>query len=257
MVPRLDPDAVVDEVVAGLDEIGAVAVEGFLSPAEVDELRAELAPVLEATPLGRNDFEGFVTRRVYALFAKVRGFDRLAIHPLLLGVLDRVLVHYQLSAPVAIDIGPGEPDQGLHNDDACTRCRGRTRRPCSTRCGRSTTSPRTTAPPGSSPAATDGRSATSTTSATSSRRRCPPARCSSTSAPSCTAAAPTAPTSAASASSSSTSRRGCGRRRTTSSPSTATIARALPPRLQELLGYNVYPPFLGYVDGRHPRRVLS
>ena len=35
------------------------------------------------------------------------------------------------------------------------------------------------------------------------------------------------------------------------------IARALPERLQELLGYNIYPPFLGYVDGRHPRRVLE
>jgi ectoine hydroxylase-related dioxygenase (phytanoyl-CoA dioxygenase family) len=35
------------------------------------------------------------------------------------------------------------------------------------------------------------------------------------------------------------------------------VARQLPERLQELLGYNVYPPFLGYVDGRHPRRVLG
>jgi ectoine hydroxylase-related dioxygenase (phytanoyl-CoA dioxygenase family) len=35
------------------------------------------------------------------------------------------------------------------------------------------------------------------------------------------------------------------------------IARELPERLQELLGYNIYPPFVGYVDGRHPRRVLS
>jgi hypothetical protein len=26
--------------------------------------------------------------------------------------------------------------------------------------------------------------------------------------------------------------------------------------LQELLGYGIYPPFVGYVDGRHPRRVL-
>ena len=33
-------------------------------------------------------------------------------------------------------------------------------------------------------------------------------------------------------------------------------AAGLPPRLQELLGYNIYPPFVGYVDGRHPRRVL-
>ena len=35
------------------------------------------------------------------------------------------------------------------------------------------------------------------------------------------------------------------------------VAARLPERLQELLGYNIYPPFMGYVDGRHPRRVLE
>jgi hypothetical protein len=35
------------------------------------------------------------------------------------------------------------------------------------------------------------------------------------------------------------------------------VVRDLPERLQELLGYNIYPPFVGYVDGSHPRRVLS
>ena len=80
-------------------------------------LQDELAPHRAQTPLGRNDFEGFGTKRIYALFAKTRGFDELAIHPLLLGVLDRVLGHYQLSGPVGIDIGPGETAQGLHRDD--------------------------------------------------------------------------------------------------------------------------------------------
>ena len=31
----------------------------------------------------------------------------------------------------------------------------------------------------------------------------------------------------------------------------------LPERLQELLGYNIFPPFVGYVDGRHPRRYIT
>jgi ectoine hydroxylase-related dioxygenase (phytanoyl-CoA dioxygenase family) len=35
------------------------------------------------------------------------------------------------------------------------------------------------------------------------------------------------------------------------------VVRQLPERLQELLGYNIYPPFVGYVDGVHPRKVLS
>src|SRR5205823_9422495 len=35
------------------------------------------------------------------------------------------------------------------------------------------------------------------------------------------------------------------------------IVRTLPERLQELLGYNIHPPFLGNVDGRHPRKLLE
>ena len=37
----------------------------------------------------------------------------------------------------------------------------------------------------------------------------------------------------------------------------ARVVRTLEPRLQELLGYNIHPPFMGYVDGRHPRKVLE
>jgi ectoine hydroxylase-related dioxygenase (phytanoyl-CoA dioxygenase family) len=33
-------------------------------------------------------------------------------------------------------------------------------------------------------------------------------------------------------------------------------ARALPPRLQELIGYSIHPPFMGHVDGRHPGKLL-
>src|SRR5262249_61755053 len=35
------------------------------------------------------------------------------------------------------------------------------------------------------------------------------------------------------------------------------VARDLPVRLQELLGYNIREPFIGYVDGRHPRKLLQ
>jgi ectoine hydroxylase-related dioxygenase (phytanoyl-CoA dioxygenase family) len=35
------------------------------------------------------------------------------------------------------------------------------------------------------------------------------------------------------------------------------IVRELPEKLQELLGYNIFPPFLGNVDGRHPRKYLD
>lgn len=35
------------------------------------------------------------------------------------------------------------------------------------------------------------------------------------------------------------------------------LVRALPERMQELIGYHLYPDFLGYVDGRHPRTALT
>ena len=34
------------------------------------------------------------------------------------------------------------------------------------------------------------------------------------------------------------------------------VVAGLPEPLQEMLGYNIFPPFMGYVDGRHPRRYL-
>jgi len=34
------------------------------------------------------------------------------------------------------------------------------------------------------------------------------------------------------------------------------VAATLPPRAQELLGYSIWPPFMGHVDGLHPKRLL-
>jgi ectoine hydroxylase-related dioxygenase (phytanoyl-CoA dioxygenase family) len=35
------------------------------------------------------------------------------------------------------------------------------------------------------------------------------------------------------------------------------VVATLPERVQELLGYSIMPPFIGYVDGQHPRRTLQ
>jgi ectoine hydroxylase-related dioxygenase (phytanoyl-CoA dioxygenase family) len=112
----VDPTA--DAVCAALDADGYAVVAGLLDPEALADARAETARIFAATPLGRDDFEGRRTRRIYALFAKTRAFDGPATHPLVLEVLDRVLQHYQLSAPAGIEIGPGEVAQPLHPDDA-------------------------------------------------------------------------------------------------------------------------------------------
>jgi ectoine hydroxylase-related dioxygenase (phytanoyl-CoA dioxygenase family) len=97
---------------------GYVVLQNVLHCEEVARARSELESILETTPYGRDDFEGRRTRRIYALFAKTRALDVMALHPMILGVLDEVLAEYHLSAPAGISIGPGEGAQPLHPDDA-------------------------------------------------------------------------------------------------------------------------------------------
>ena len=71
-------------------------------------------------PPGGDEFTGFRTRRTGALLARSPSFRDVAAHPLVLGVLDRVLgdhaTSYQLHLTQVIEIGPGEPAQLVHRD---------------------------------------------------------------------------------------------------------------------------------------------
>ncbi|GAA5077740.1 ectoine hydroxylase-related dioxygenase (phytanoyl-CoA dioxygenase family) [Thermocatellispora tengchongensis] len=246
----------VDAVLDTLGRDGYAIVQDMLSPAEVAAARAEIGGLLAGAPTGRNAFEGLRTRRLYAIFAKTRLFDGPATHPLVLGVLDRLLRHYHLSAPTGIEIGPGEEAQALHPDDGIyplprphpevvvnvmwplddfTAANGATRIvPGSHRWGEERPGP---------------------------------------GAPVVVAEMP-----AGSAMFFLGSLWHGGGANTTDRPRLGVImhyaaawlrqqeshllavppevVRGLPERLQELLGYNICPPFIGYVDGRHPRRTL-
>jgi ectoine hydroxylase-related dioxygenase (phytanoyl-CoA dioxygenase family) len=108
----------VDEVVEQLERDGYSIVERYLSADDVATKKADLSRVLATLPKGRNDFEGFSTQRIYALFAKTRTFDTQATDPLILSVLEKVLgPGFLLSAPVGISIGSGEKAQPVHRDD--------------------------------------------------------------------------------------------------------------------------------------------
>ncbi|MDZ7729581.1 MAG: phytanoyl-CoA dioxygenase family protein [Dehalococcoidia bacterium] len=117
-VATLPRTASVDDVCEAIDRDGYAIIENYLSPEDVAAKKADLQRVLQATPRGRNDFEGFDTQRIYAFFAKTRTFDAQATDPLVMGVNERFLgANHQLSAPVGISIGPGETAQNLHRDD--------------------------------------------------------------------------------------------------------------------------------------------
>ncbi|MGH2685351.1 MAG: hypothetical protein ACRDJP_07795, partial [Actinomycetota bacterium] len=101
------------DCVAAIDEQGWVVVSDVSPPSLFDELEAALAPLLDANPTGRNDFEGFRTKRVNNLLAKGEVFQQVAGNDDVLSVVEAVLgPHIQVSIISAIQILPGEDAQG-------------------------------------------------------------------------------------------------------------------------------------------------
>src|SRR5262249_57710273 len=79
-------------------------------------------PHLDALPLGRNDFEGHRTRRVYSLVGVAPIFADLVEHPRVLAICDAFLeANYLLTASQAIQILPSETPQPFHTDDTFYR----------------------------------------------------------------------------------------------------------------------------------------
>lgn len=96
---------------------GYVIIKSLIDRKKVDEIRADIVPQLSYR--GRNTFEGTKTQRIYSLLSKTRTIDRLADHPRILGLLDKLfLPNFLLSLTQAINILPGENAQLLHTDDS-------------------------------------------------------------------------------------------------------------------------------------------
>ncbi|ROL77875.1 phytanoyl-CoA dioxygenase [Pseudomonas chlororaphis] len=111
------PATQLDELMARLQRDGFVVLERLFDEQQVSRMREDLLGRFCQT--GRNSFEGARTQRLYALIAKTRVCDGLVEHPLILGLLDRLLApNYLLSQLQAINILPGECAQHLHYDDA-------------------------------------------------------------------------------------------------------------------------------------------
>ena len=101
-----------------LDHDGYVILEGVLSAQEIDALVAALEPFERDKPMGRNDFEGERSQRVYALAAKHEVFMQLAEHPAIMAILEqRLLKNWLLSTLQSIRLHPGETAQAWHTDD--------------------------------------------------------------------------------------------------------------------------------------------
>jgi ectoine hydroxylase-related dioxygenase (phytanoyl-CoA dioxygenase family) len=125
----LAPDAPIEDAIKLVESDGGVIIRDFLSPDLLDRLRTELRPFVEAgTPGSKetnqlwNVFHGARTKRFCGLAAKSQAFVELLMNPALKAYADYFLLprcgSYWLNTGQMMVIGPGEPAQMLHRDSA-------------------------------------------------------------------------------------------------------------------------------------------
>ena len=107
---------VVAPLLAEVERVGFCILPDLVEPATVAALKTELETQLHHT--GRNAMEGYRTQRLYNVMGRTRACDPIVEHPLVLALLDRTLrPNYLLSQAQLIRIQPGEAAQFLHHDD--------------------------------------------------------------------------------------------------------------------------------------------
>jgi ectoine hydroxylase-related dioxygenase (phytanoyl-CoA dioxygenase family) len=126
---RLKGSDPAEDVAAALERDGAVVVEGLLDADILGRFNAEIDPLLERAPSQREFlnpavawFFGQHTRHVTAVAAKSRVFAaEVLCHPTLLAASDAILspscASYQLNIAHVLDRGPGAEAQMLHRDE--------------------------------------------------------------------------------------------------------------------------------------------
>ena len=116
---HLPPTASGQEIGDALARDGGVIVDDLADGAQLDRFFDEMAPWVEQTAVGSDDFTGRTTRRTGALLARSATAQELVMHPSALAACDAVLGHvtsYQLHLTQIIDIGPGSEAQQIHRD---------------------------------------------------------------------------------------------------------------------------------------------
>jgi len=116
----LSPDSKASEIVASIQRDGACIVRDVLSPDALARLDADLAPWIERSQPGTDDFTGRFTKRTGALVARCPEVRPVVTNPLILAAANELLGPYceriQLHLSQTIDILPGQAAQVLHRD---------------------------------------------------------------------------------------------------------------------------------------------
>lgn len=109
--------AQIDSALQKINRDGFIIIENLFSPEEMDGLKADVEPRFKHEA-GRNNFEGLATQRLYTMMAETDIANPMVEHPLILGLLDKIFEpNYLLSQLQVINIHPNEAAQPLHYDD--------------------------------------------------------------------------------------------------------------------------------------------
>lgn len=124
MARTIEPlsEAEVERHVANIARDGFSVMEGAVPPDFLAEIEDELDRLESVRPGGDVQpqvFTGHVTRRWLDLLNDGEVWQRVAIHPWLMQVLPHVLGEgFLLSTMATAVVGPGEPQQAIHDDDS-------------------------------------------------------------------------------------------------------------------------------------------
>ena len=100
-----------------ISDQGFTVLKSLVPDNLITDIKTELAPYLQRELMGRNNFEGFSSERVYALLNKAPSVAQLVEHEVILDLLNQLLEPtYLLSANLAINVHPGETPQPFHAD---------------------------------------------------------------------------------------------------------------------------------------------
>ncbi|CAN5301026.1 phytanoyl-CoA dioxygenase family protein [soil metagenome] len=116
---HLPPTTTAADISRYLREDGYVIVDNLVGNDHMDRIATELAPYIDDTPFGGDNFLGTLTRRTGRLIARSPAARELIQNPTVLGVAADFLSHattFRLHLTQVISIGPGSPAQPIHRD---------------------------------------------------------------------------------------------------------------------------------------------
>lgn len=117
---RLPNTATAEQISQSLREHGYVIVDELASAEQMDRIAAEMAPYIQDTAYGKDNFIGHRIKRTGSLIARSPAARELVMHPCVLGATELFLAHasaFQLHLTQIISVFPGSPAQMLHQDE--------------------------------------------------------------------------------------------------------------------------------------------